>query len=63
MAAELLMPKLGMTMEEGTVVKWYKKVGEAVKEGEILLEILTDKVNMEVEAPATDSSPNLPESL
>ena len=53
MAAELLMPKLGMTMEEGTVVKWYKKVGEAVKEGEILLEILTDKVNMEVEAPAT----------
>jgi pyruvate dehydrogenase E2 component (dihydrolipoamide acetyltransferase) len=52
MAAELLMPKLGMTMEEGTVVKWYKQVGDKVAEGEILLEILTDKVNMEVEAPA-----------
>ncbi|SEO60279.1 dihydrolipoyl dehydrogenase [Propionispora vibrioides] len=53
MATELLMPKLGMTMEEGTIVKWFKQVGEQVKEGEILLEIMTDKVNMEVEAPAT----------
>ncbi|EIW20102.1 MULTISPECIES: dihydrolipoamide acetyltransferase family protein [Pelosinus] len=52
MATELLMPKLGMTMEEGTIVTWFKKVGESVAEGEILLEILTDKVNMEVEAPA-----------
>lgn len=53
MAAQLLMPKLGMTMEEGTVVKWFKQVGDKVTEGEIILEILTDKVNMEVEAPAT----------
>lgn len=53
MAAELLMPKLGMTMEEGTVVKWFKQVGDKVNEGDIILEILTDKVNMEVEAPAT----------
>lgn len=53
MAAELLMPKLGMTMEEGTIVKWSKQVGDKVAEGEILLEIMTDKVNMEVEAPAT----------
>lgn len=53
MAAELLMPKLGMTMEEGTIVKWAKQVGDKVSEGEILLEIMTDKVNMEVEAPAT----------
>ena len=53
MAAELLMPKLGMTMEEGTIVKWFKQVGEQVIEGEIILEILTDKVNMEVESPAT----------
>ncbi|SFL48248.1 dihydrolipoamide acetyltransferase family protein [Pelosinus propionicus] len=52
MATELLMPKLGMTMEEGTIVTWFKKVGDSVAEGEILLEILTDKVNMEVEAPA-----------
>jgi len=53
MATELLMPKLGMTMEEGTIVTWFKKVGDSIAEGEILLEILTDKVNMEVEAPAT----------
>ncbi|SEO60315.1 dihydrolipoamide acetyltransferase family protein [Propionispora vibrioides] len=53
MAAELLMPKLGMTMEEGTIVKWSKQVGDKVAEGEVLLEIMTDKVNMEVEAPAT----------
>jgi pyruvate dehydrogenase E2 component (dihydrolipoamide acetyltransferase) len=52
MATELLMPKLGMTMEEGTIVTWFKKVGDSIAEGEILLEILTDKVNMEVEAPA-----------
>jgi pyruvate dehydrogenase E2 component (dihydrolipoamide acetyltransferase) len=53
MATELLMPKLGMTMEEGTIVSWFKEVGDHITEGEILLEILTDKVNMEVEAPAT----------
>lgn len=53
MATELLMPKLGMTMEEGTIIKWFKQVGEQVIEGEIILEILTDKVNMEVESPAT----------
>lgn len=52
MATELLMPKLGMTMEEGTIVSWFKEVGDNIAEGEILLEILTDKVNMEVEAPA-----------
>lgn len=53
MAAELLMPKLGMTMEEGTIVKWFKQAGEQVIEGETILEILTDKINMEVEAPTT----------
>lgn len=53
MATELLMPKLGMTMEEGTIVTWFKEVGDSIAEGEILLEILTDKVNMEVEAPAS----------
>lgn len=50
MATEVIMPKAGMAMEEGTVVKWLKQVGEPVAQGEILLEILTDKVNMEVEA-------------
>ncbi len=50
MATKVIMPKAGMAMEEGTVVKWFKKEGAFVEAGEILLEITTDKVNMEVEA-------------
>ncbi|QOX65410.1 2-oxo acid dehydrogenase subunit E2 [Anoxybacterium hadale] len=50
MATEIIMPKAGMAMEEGTILKWLKAEGEAVEQGEPLLEILTDKVNMEVEA-------------
>ncbi|MFZ7131538.1 MAG: dihydrolipoyl dehydrogenase [Eubacteriales bacterium] len=50
MATEIIMPKAGMDMEEGTVIKWLKNEGDPVKTGEPLLEILTDKVNMEVEA-------------
>ncbi len=50
MAVEVIMPKAGMAMEEGTIVKWYKKEGDQVEAGEALLEIITDKVNMEVEA-------------
>ena len=49
--AELInMPRLSDTMEEGTVAKWYKKVGDIVKEGDILAEIETDKATMEFEA-------------
>ncbi|HEW1285824.1 TPA: FAD-dependent oxidoreductase [Streptococcus pneumoniae] len=44
------MPKAGVDMTEGQIVQWNKKVGEFVKEGEILLEIMTDKVSMELEA-------------
>jgi len=50
MAMLMLMPLLGQTMEEGTIIKWYKQEGDAVKQGEPLLEVMTDKVNMEVEA-------------
>ena len=50
MASEVIMPKAGMAMEEGTIVKWYKQEGDTVTVGEPLLEIITDKVNMEVEA-------------
>ncbi len=50
MATKVIMPKAGMAMEEGTVVKWFKKEGESILKGEVLLEILTDKVNMEIEA-------------
>ncbi len=53
MAFEVVMPQLGLTMTEGTVVKWIKKVGDAVKTGEALFEVETDKVVQEV--PSTDS--------
>jgi len=47
------MPKLGMTMEVGTIVKWCKKEGDFINEGEPLLEVMTDKVVMDIESPAT----------
>ncbi|MEL0201863.1 MAG: 2-oxo acid dehydrogenase subunit E2 [Flavobacteriaceae bacterium] len=50
MAEIINMPRLSDTMEEGTVAKWFKKVGDAVKEGDILAEIETDKATMEFEA-------------
>ncbi len=50
---EVIMPKLGLTMEEGTIIRWLKGEGEEVKRGEPLFEVQTDKVNMEVEAPAS----------
>jgi len=48
MAFEVLMPQLGLTMEEGTVSKWIKHEGDAVKAGDVLLEITTDKLTNEV---------------
>ena len=50
MALEIIMPKAGIDMTEGEIVEWKKKVGDSVKQGEILLEIMTDKTNMELEA-------------
>lgn len=50
MAKIVKMPKLGLTMTEGTIVKWNKKEGEAVAAGEVLLEVATDKLTNEVEA-------------
>ncbi len=51
MAQIFTMPQMGSTMEEGTILKWHKQEGDAVKSGEILLEIETDKASMEVESP------------
>lgn len=51
MATLFEMPKLGMDMEEGTIVKWRKAENEAVKKGETLVEIETDKTTVEVESP------------
>ncbi len=50
MAFEVKMPQLGLTMEEGTVTRWVKKEGEAVKAGDVILEITTDKLTSEVES-------------
>jgi len=51
MSKEFVMPKLGMTMEEGTITRWIKKEGEKVEKGEPIVEVMTDKVNIEVESP------------
>jgi pyruvate dehydrogenase E2 component (dihydrolipoamide acetyltransferase) len=48
--AEIIMPKMGDAMTEGRVVKWYKNEGDAVQTGEPLVEIETDKVNLDLEA-------------
>jgi len=50
MAQAVIFPKLGQTMEEGAIVKWLKKEGDAVAKGDILFEIETDKANLEVES-------------
>ena len=50
MAEVVKMPRLSDTMEEGTVAKWHKKVGDKVSEGDLLAEIETDKATMDFEA-------------
>jgi pyruvate dehydrogenase E2 component (dihydrolipoamide acetyltransferase) len=50
MPLTLTMPKLSPTMEEGTLIKWHKKVGDAVKAGDLLIEVATDKATVEYNA-------------
>ncbi len=50
MAHTIIMPKLGQTVEESTIVKWHKQVGDAVAKGDVLFEIETDKAVLEVES-------------
>ncbi|MFA9467785.1 MULTISPECIES: dihydrolipoyl dehydrogenase [unclassified Streptococcus] len=50
MAVEVIMPKLGVDMQEGEIIEWKKQVGDVVNEGDVLLEIMSDKTNMELEA-------------
>lgn len=50
MANAVLMPKLGLTMTEGTIEKWYKNVGDTVKTGEVLFAVATDKLTNDVES-------------
>jgi len=53
MSVEILMPELGESVFEGTVSRWLKKEGDFVKEDEPVVEIMTDKVNTELQAPAS----------
>jgi pyruvate dehydrogenase E2 component (dihydrolipoamide acetyltransferase) len=52
MAVEVVMPKLGMAMKEGTVSIWNKRVGEPVMKGELIASINSEKIEMEIESPA-----------
>lgn len=48
----IIMPKMGESVNEGTIIKWHKKVGDIVKQDEIIFEISTDKVDTEIPSPA-----------
>jgi 2-oxoglutarate dehydrogenase E2 component (dihydrolipoamide succinyltransferase) len=50
---EVIMPQMGESITEGTIVKWHKKAGEAVAKDEVLLEISTDKVDSEIPSPVS----------
>src|SRR5947208_2159730 len=53
MATDVVMPQMGESIAEGTIVRWIKKPGEKVERDEPLLEISTDKVDAEIPAPAS----------
>ena len=50
MAQAVIMPKLGQTVEEASIVKWHKKEGDAVRRGDVLFEIETDKPSLKRKA-------------
>ncbi|HEV3226931.1 MAG TPA: biotin/lipoyl-containing protein, partial [Acidimicrobiales bacterium] len=51
--ADVTMPQLGETVTEGTITKWFKQVGDEIKEDEVLFEVSTDKVDSEVPSPSS----------
>lgn len=53
MQKKIIIPRQGQTMTEANIEKWLKKDGDKVREGEDLLEIMTDKVTVTVASPAT----------
>ena len=53
MPTEIIMPKMGMSMTEGRIARWLKQQGDAVTQGEELLEIETEKITSIIEAPAS----------
>ncbi|GAH87985.1 unnamed protein product, partial [marine sediment metagenome] len=50
---ELQMPKLGESIEEATITKWFVKVGDKIDDDDVLLEIATDKVDSEIPSPVS----------
>src|SRR5678816_2009464 len=59
MASDVLMPQMGESIAEGTIVRWIKKVGESVDRDEPLFEISTDKVDAEIPSPAAGVLTNI----
>lgn len=53
MVTKIVMPRLSLTMQTGSIIQWFKKEGDPIEKGEPLLEILSDKITYDVEAPAT----------
>jgi len=53
MVTKVVMPKLSLTMKDGTVGKWYKKEGDTVQKGEPIVEIISEKATYDLEAPAS----------
>ncbi|MGC8896498.1 MAG: dihydrolipoamide acetyltransferase family protein [Candidatus Bathyarchaeia archaeon] len=53
MVTKVVMPKLSLTMKEGTVGKWYKREGETVEKGEPIVEVISEKATYDLEAPAS----------
>ena len=50
---DVVLPQMGESVQEGTVLEWHKQVGDTVAEGETLVEISTDKVDAEIPSPVT----------
>ena len=57
MPTNVVMPQMGESIAEGTIVRWIKKVGDDVDRDEPLFEISTDKVDAEIPSPAAGASP------
>ena len=53
MTVSVYLPKTGMGIQEGTIIKWLKNVGDRVEKGEMIVEVETVKATHEIEAPAS----------
>ena len=53
MTTDVIMPKLGESITEGTILEWKKNIGDSIQRDETILEISTDKVDSEVPSPAS----------